>query len=116
LHYDAFNFKNKFVSFLITKSGTPRSVPMSGAMHEIILRRARENSFFSQFVFPSPVKKNRPNSVGWTWKTALRIVKFKDFRWHDMRHTCCSDLAMTGEGLFKIGRHVGHKNPASNIR
>ena len=47
---------------------------------------------------------------------ALERAGITNFRIHDLRHICCSDLAMSGEGLLKIGRHVGHKNPASTKR
>ena len=46
----------------------------------------------------------------------LKRAGITNFRFHDLRHTCCSDLAMAGEGLLKIGRQVGHKNPASTKR
>ena len=50
------------------------------------------------------------------WYTALKRAGITNYRFHDLRHNCCSDLAMAGEGLLKIGRHVGHKNPASTKR
>ena len=50
------------------------------------------------------------------WCNALKRAGINNFRIHDLRHTCCSDLAMAGESLLKIGRHVGHKNPASTKR
>ena len=59
-------------------------------------------------VFPSNPKK--------AWYNALRRANIVDFRIHDLRYTCCSDLAMAGEGLLTIGRLVGHKNPASAKR
>jgi len=65
-------------------------------------------SCHADLVFPSNPKK--------AWYNALRRAKINEFRIHDLRHTCCSDLAMAGEGPLKIGRHVGHKNPASTKR
>jgi integrase len=59
-------------------------------------------------VFPSDPKK--------AWYNALSRAKIIDFRFHDLRHTCCSDLAMVGEVLLTIGRLVGHKNQASTKR
>ena len=59
-------------------------------------------------VFPTDPKK--------AWHNALKRAKIVDFRFHDPRHTCCSDLAMAGEGLLTIGRLVGHKNLASTNR
>jgi len=58
----------------------------------------------ADLVFPSNPKK--------AWYNALKRAKIKDFRIDDLRNTCCSDLAMAGEGLLKIGRHIGQKNQA----
>ena len=57
-----------------------------------------------------------PTTPAKAWYNALRRATIVDFRIHDLRHTCCSDLAMAGEGLLTIGRLVGHKNPASTKR
>jgi integrase len=54
-----------------------------------------------------------PTNPKTAWCNALKRAGITNFRIHDLRHTCCSDLAMAGESLLKIGRHVGHKNPAS---
>ena len=62
----------------------------------------------ADLVFPSNPKK--------AWYNPLRRAKINAFRIHDLRHTCCSDLAMAGEGLLKIGRQVGHKTPANTKR
>ena len=50
------------------------------------------------------------------WYNALERAGITNFRIHDLKHTCCSDLAVAGEGLLKIGRLVGHKNPVSTKR
>ena len=65
-------------------------------------------SYHADLVFQSNPKK--------AWYNSLRRAKINEFRIHDLRHTCCSDLAMAGESLLKIGRQVGHKNPASTKR
>ena len=57
-----------------------------------------------------------PSNPKMAWTTTLKRAEITNFRFHDPRHTCCSDLAMAGEWLLKIGRHVGHRNPASTKR
>jgi integrase len=39
-------------------------------------------------------------------------LKDKDFRWHDLRHTCASFLAQNGANLLEIGSVLGHRNPS----
>ena len=55
-------------------------------------------------------------TLGKAWYNALKRAGITNFRFNDLRHTCCSDLAMAGKGFLKIGRHVGHKNPVSTKR
>ena len=57
-----------------------------------------------------------PTTAKTAWHNALKRAGITNFRFHDLRHTCCSDLAMAGESLLKIGRHVGHKNPTITKR
>lgn len=110
LRYDAINFKRRFISFLFTKSGTPRSVPMSSAIHDIIMNRARMNQLKSPYVFQSPVKTNSPNNFARAWTTALRNSHIEDFRWHDLRHTSASYMVMAGISLRTVADILGHSN------
>jgi len=48
--------------------------------------------------------KNFDNS----WKTALRKAKIKDFHYHDLRHTFCSNLILAGSGLKDVKDMIGH--------
>jgi integrase len=43
------------------------------------------------------------------WTTALRRAEISDFRFHDLRHTCASYLAMSGASLLEIADVLGHK-------
>ena len=44
------------------------------------------------------------------WYNALKCTGISGFRIYELRHTCCSDLAMAVEGLLKIVKYFGHKN------
>jgi integrase len=43
------------------------------------------------------------------WTTALRRAGIQNFRFHDLRHTCASYLAMSGASLLEIADVLGHK-------
>ncbi len=45
------------------------------------------------------------------WRKALRDVGIKDFRWHDLRHTWASWLAMKGATLSELQELGGWKSP-----
>ena len=46
-----------------------------------------------------------------SFQTALRRAGIEDFRFHDLRHTFASRLAMAGKDLYLIQRLLGHREP-----
>jgi integrase len=43
------------------------------------------------------------------WKSALKKAGVEDFRFHDLRHSAASYLAMNGASLAEIADVLGHK-------
>jgi len=54
------------------------------------------------------------------WRTAfenaVRRAGIEGFRFHDLRHTTASYLAMQGASLLEIGAVLGHKSPSMTAR
>ena len=46
------------------------------------------------------------------WENALRSTGINDFRFHDLRHSCASYLAMNGASMLEIADVLGHKTLA----
>ena len=46
------------------------------------------------------------------WREARSSAKLEDFRFHDLRHTCASNLAMNGATTAEIAAVLGHKTLA----
>ena len=46
------------------------------------------------------------------WREARQISEIKDFRFHDLRHSCASNLAMNGATTAEIAAVLGHKTLA----
>ncbi len=44
------------------------------------------------------------------WISALKQAGIKDFRFHDLRHSAASYMAMSGSSLVEIGILLGHKH------
>jgi len=41
------------------------------------------------------------------WEKALKVAEIDDFRWHDLRHSCASYLAMSGVPMRSITEILG---------
>ena len=50
-----------------------------------------------------------PFDLRHAWAVALARAGVKDFRWHDLRHSAASSLAMQGATLLDIATLLGHK-------
>jgi integrase len=50
-----------------------------------------------------------PMEIRKHWNRALREAGIEDFRFHDLRHTAASYLAMNGATLAEIADVLGHK-------
>ena len=60
-------------------------------------------------VFPSTVDPQKPFDFRKSWESVLRKTSIKDFRWHDLRHSAGSYLAMNGASVREIAEILGHK-------
>jgi len=43
-----------------------------------------------------------------SWRTACRLALVQDFHMHDLRHTFCSNLILSGAGLKDVKDMIGH--------
>jgi integrase len=101
-----------------TKNGDQRSLPIVAEV-EPLLRERRSQSGAIQldgFIFPSPIADRKPASVRRAFNIACRRAEITNFRWHDLRHTHASLLAMNGASLPEIGAALGHRSEASTKR
>jgi integrase len=51
-----------------------------------------------------------PRTVEWQFDRALEAACIQEFRFHDLRHTCATWLAMAGENQELIKEVLGHKD------
>ena len=109
------DLKRKRVIFEDTKNGETRAAPLSGpalnSMEEWAKVRPLDDS---AYVFPGRTDKTKDKPLDFErpWQTALKRAELKDFRFHDLRHTAASYLAMHGAGLREIADILGHKTLA----
>ena len=90
-----------------TKNGEPRSIPLTGPAVEVIRAHAKVVRL-TPLVFPRQDGR-RPVDVRYAWRQALKQAEIADFRFHDLRHSAASYLAMNGASLVEIADVLGHK-------
>lgn len=94
-----------------TKNGEPRTLPLTGHARKVMEALAAERPRDTDFVFPSAHGKT-PASLRKPWERALREAGIENFRFHDLRHSAASYLAMTGAAPTDIAAVLGHKTLA----
>ena len=102
-----------------SKNEESRSVPLVGPALTSLIRWSKVRPLDSDvLVFPSHTKgaKNRPLDIDHAWRLVREAAGLTNFRFHDLRHTAASYLAMSGAGLRDIGDILGHKSLSMTLR
>jgi len=89
-----------------TKNGERRAVHLGKPAVEALRRWSKVRRLGEPAVFPDVT------SFWWHWTTATEAAGLVDFRFHDLRHTAASNLAMNGATLADIAGVLGHKTLA----
>ncbi|MBQ13010.1 MAG: site-specific integrase [Gammaproteobacteria bacterium] len=115
LRWHDIDFKYQRITLRITKNNETRSVPLAGPALTSLKERAKVRPIDStSFVFPSRGKKGLTKSfnMDYAWILVRTEADLVDFRFHDLRHTAASFLAMSGATLREIADILGHKTLA----
>jgi integrase len=104
---------------LETKNGERRSVAIAGAALAAVRALSERDGRTTGFLFPSsrPRPKTKelgecPVDIRRPWTDAVAKAGLKDFRFHDLRHSAASYLAMNGATASEIAAVLGHKTLA----
>lgn len=91
-----------------TKNNERRVLPITGHALELMKEHAKVRRLDTDLVFPGNNPK-KPMDIRTPWETALKKAEITDFRFHDLRHSAASYLAMNGASLAEIAEVLGHK-------
>lgn len=94
-----------------TKNGERRAVPLSRSAVAVLREHGKLRRLGVAFVFPS-VRTNEPVFPRDAWERAVAAAEIENFRFHDLRHSTASYLAMHGASLMEIAEVLGHKTLA----
>ena len=96
------------IVFHDTKNTERRTVPLTGPALDQMRQHAKVRRIDTQIVFPN-VDGTKSLDIRTAWETALQRAAIPDFRFHDLRHSAASYLAMNGASLAEIAEILGHK-------
>ena len=121
LHWDQVDLNRKVITLYETKNGEIRALPLVHHAYELMKERAKIRRIDTNLVFPNKrvekqadqtaknKKSEKPICLRLPFEKALDRAEVKNFRWHDLRHSCASYLAMNGASLAEIAEVLGHK-------
>jgi integrase len=96
------------ITFHDTKNSERRTVPLTGPALDHMRQHAKVRRIDTPLVFPN-ADGTKPLDPRSAWETALKQANIPDFRFHDLRHSAASYLAMSGASLAEIAEILGHK-------
>ena len=117
LKWEDIDFKRGLIILHETKNDERRSIPLQGHAKTLLEERKANRIEGCQYVFPSKrikfdMKNNpiyKPIDIRKAWENVLKSSGISDFRFHDLRHSAASYLAMNGATLTEIAEVLGHK-------
>lgn len=90
-----------------TKNDDARTLVLVGAIRDLLAQVP--NAQRAGLLFPSARDSGKPRAFRHDWNAAIQAAGLTDFRFHDLRHSCASYLAMAGASTLEIADVLGHK-------
>lgn len=111
VRWDAFGPELATVTFWTTKTGRPRTVPITGRSRQVLeIRKSRRGGTTGPFT-----DLNR-----WTvtdrWKIMRKSLNLPDVTPHTLRHTCCTRLVLGGVDVKRVMQWMGHSAIVTTMR
>lgn len=103
LRWPQVDLKRSLVQLIDTKNGEPRTVPVPKVAADVLESLGKVRSLKDDRVFKDTKGFDR------CWRESLAAAEINDFRFHDLRHTAASYLAMHGATLAELAEILGHK-------
>lgn len=108
LKWSFIDFENQAIHLPTSKNGAPRSIPLSKHLARVFGELHPDEPSPEQHVFHNP-ETDGPIDVRRAWRTAVKNAELKNFRFHDLRHSAASYLAMNGASTIEIAEVLGHR-------
>jgi len=113
IKWDDIDFTLGLIYLLRTKNGERRNVPMNNNVIEALKHVPKIAG--SDYLFMK-INGNPIINLAKRFPKLLKELNITDFRFHDLRHTFASRLAMKGIDLNMIRALLGHKSINMTLR
>lgn len=110
LRWKDVDFERNTITLHETKNGDRRLIPLAGHALDTMRHHTKVRNIKSDLVFPAPKDPTKPYYIRTSWHTTLKKAGIVDFRFHDLRHSAASYLAMSGATPSAIADVLGHKS------
>lgn len=102
------DLKSEYQAVMVTKSkrSKPRLMPVSDLAWQTLQFMAEKVE--TGFLFLNDRTGERLKDFKESWWNALRVAEIENFRFHDLRRTCASELLKLGVNEFTIRDVLGH--------
>ena len=108
LRWENIDLNNKQFYFLNTKNGENRGVPITEAVYKELKAFQKVRNIKSDYLFTTKDGRKLIDMRVRFYKV-LDTAKIENCRFHDLRHTVASHIAMKGGSLLDIAQVTGHK-------
>lgn len=115
LSWSDIDFRSQSITLNKTKNGDRRVIPLTSEVERILkelptfLRQPEGNLFQSS-------SRSKQVSIRGPFHAALKAAGIEGFRFHDLRHTAASYMAMSGATQGELMTILGHRTPQMTRR
>ena len=106
LHWSDVDSKRGILTFRKTKNGEARAVSLTGYALDVFAHHTKIRRHNTTLVFPDRTGR-RPVGIREAFEYAVKRAGITNFRFHDLRHSAASYLAMNGASLAEIAEVLG---------
>lgn len=110
LKWSQVELKRERILLLTTKNGDSRALHLKNHALELLHEHAGRRRKSTTLVFESRRVVGKPAEFRKAWLYAVMRARVRDFRFHDLRHTAASYLAMNGATLPELAEILGHRS------
>jgi integrase len=107
LKWEDVDRKKRLFTVKKTKSGKPRNIPINSRLLDELIKLRSDNRN-SPYLFPSSKTGEPFKTIRKSFEKACSEARVHNFRFHDLRRTFGSRLALAGVDLNRIKELLGH--------